>query len=336
MRFRNITPYAKRTNILSSVAFLAILIFRLGSFAGESKENRCERQLQQTIDRIQENEYIPKARSLSPVGQVLRRVLAETRRKYRDSPTGLNVKHIFEVNDGDCGKNVTRLLEFATTVKGFDVSRARVLRIDTNTDKMAPYLFANRVSRPRGYNADLADLYKVLRNKADMAVSWNFHYVLEYEGRIYDLDFAEDEIPTTLEYIETMFSDVLTGNIDDSLRSRYAVKVTAGSIYLEQDEIHRASSDWRTPNRFYFFDFYRSLPGAKVNLTHPPMHFTLGKPVGYYSSAAVYWVVGNDGNPWRWEVLLMDSNIPLTWDRGGWRDGDGRRWNFALGKFVDD
>jgi hypothetical protein len=72
-----------------------------------------------------------------------------------------------------------------------DVSRLNVLLIfggSPDPEKLKPQL-------------------SVIRNREHQAVYWTFHVAVENQGRIMDLDYPQNHVPSVREYLQSMFTD---------------------------------------------------------------------------------------------------------------------------------
>lgn len=195
---------------------------------------------------------------LSETGASLQRDVAKVRSEYK-SAEDVNVCGI-NVGSYMCRDNVQELLRYAQTkYSDFDLSKARVIKIEA--PEYVP-LFANNATRPAGFKATTSggvkEFSKKTRKAKDGATTWSRHYVLEYEGKIYDFDHASDVALPTARYFESQFKDTLSGVVRKETSSSYTVRVIDAAEYSSADDISRF--DIRYKDESSFFDFYRSLP----------------------------------------------------------------------------
>lgn len=210
----------------------------------------------------------------TPVLRSLESDMKKIRDEYRAAPKDVDVQ-VCSVNVGAmmCELNVKELLKYAAQkYPDFDISKARVLRIQSG--EYVP-LYANNATRPVGYNTNMGtvrDYTKKVRSEADGATTWSRHYVLEYEGRILDFDYADDVLPTSAQYFDKMFSDTLNGVVKERASSTYLVRSINAEEYMNSSTTDIYRFETTTTGEQYFFDFYKSLPGAKQNIVAPPIH----------------------------------------------------------------
>lgn len=208
----------------------------------------------------------------SPVLRSLEEDVRKVRDEYRNAPKDVDVQVCnIGVAAYQCDRNVMSLLKHAMEkYPDFDLSKARVLRIQP--PKEVP-LLANNATRPAGFEATFAPLKefsKKARTEADGATTWSRHYVLEYEGKILDFDYADDIAPTTAQYFEKMFSDTLNGVVKPKASSTYLVRPISAQEYIQSEKyIDIFSTTSAGKGEEYFFDFYKALPGAKQDLKAP-------------------------------------------------------------------
>jgi hypothetical protein len=228
------------------------------SFLGKTKNANIEKVLPQ---------------KMSPTAKGLQDDIAKVRQQYKNAE---EVK-VCGINVGEymCRDNIQELLKFAKQkYPDFNLSKAKVLRIDAPEE--IP-LYVNKATKPNGYSSPtmngVKDFSKKVRTKKDGSTTWSRHYILEYEGRIYDFDHASDLAPATKDYIETMFSDTLSGVVKNDARSKYLVRTIDADEYLnaESTSVFDIRGP-RLPSQEYFFDFYKRQPGAKTDIKSPVIH----------------------------------------------------------------
>lgn len=213
------------------------------------------------------SEFADSTDEISDIGRALQSDMAGVRSLYRTaedvSICGLNIGSYM------CRNNVQEFLRYARAqYPDFDMSKARVIKIEA--PEYVP-LYANNATRPAGYTATTAggvDEYaSIVRSADDGATTWSRHYVLEYEGRVYDFDHASDVAMPTSRYMESQFQDALTGVVNPETSSRYSVGIFDADEFANADDISRF--DIRNPNQETFFDFYRGLDDSNPDLVLP-------------------------------------------------------------------
>lgn len=210
---------------------------------------------------------------MSSTSKALQDDVAKVRGQYKNAQEvqvcGMNIGEYM------CRDNIQELLKYAhTKYPGFDISKAKVIRIDA--PEYIP-LYANKATKPQGYSSTskngVKDFSKKTRDAKDGATTWSRHYVLEYEGRIFDFDHASDVAPVTKDYFETMFKDTFSGVVKNEARSKYLVREIDAEEYMNSEAI--SIYDIRSANhsdQSYFFDYYKELPGADTSIKVPKIH----------------------------------------------------------------
>ncbi len=195
---------------------------------------------------------------MTETGAKLQEIVSKVKASYREadevSVCGINVSSYA------CRDNTQELIRYArVSYPDFDMSKARVIKIEA--PEYVP-LYANNATRPQGYTATttggVKEHAKKVRTAESGATTWSRHYVLEYEGRIYDFDFAEDAALTTREYIQSQFSDVVNGVVRPSTSNQYKVKIIDAEEFADSTDI--SVFDIRGANQGSFLEFIDNLP----------------------------------------------------------------------------
>lgn len=177
------------------------------------------------------------------------------------------------IGESMCNNNIQEFLRFAKRkYPNIDLSKARVLKIQS--EEYVP-LYANHASVPSGYYSTAKDVKTYtskVRSAKDGGTTWSKHFVLEYEGRIFDFDFADDTALTTAEYFNKMFADSLSGVVKDPARSTYLVRSINAEEFMNASDVRIYEIEGLAHQHEYFFDFYKSLPGADQTIKAPPIH----------------------------------------------------------------